>query len=227
MRILVVEDQAKMANFLKKGLNEVGYAVDVAETGSAAESYMAQSDYDLVILDIGLPDQSGIDTARHIRRDGFIGPILMLTALSTTKDKVHGLDAGADDYLTKPYSFDELHARVRALLRRQGNAGSQVASTLQYSDLEIDLIHRKVKRSNQEINLTSKEFALLEYLMRNAERPLGRVSIAEHVWDIHFDSESNVIDVYINLLRKKVDAPFNKKLIHTVVGTGYVLKENI
>jgi Response regulators consisting of a CheY-like receiver domain and a winged-helix DNA-binding domain len=227
MRILVVEDQAKMANFLKKGLNEVGYAVDLAETGSAAESYMAQGDYDLVILDIGLPDQSGIDTARHIRRDGYIGPILMLTALSTTKDKVHGLDAGADDYMTKPYSFDELHARVRALLRRQSSAGSQVASTLQYSDLEIDLIHRKVKRSNTEISLTSKEFALLEYLMRNAERPLGRVSIAEHVWDIHFDSESNVIDVYINLLRKKVDAPFSKKLIHTVVGTGYVLKENI
>ncbi|MNL27186.1 Transcriptional regulatory protein CusR [compost metagenome] len=227
MRILVVEDQAKMANFLKKGLNEVGYAVDLAESGSAAESYMAQGDYDLVILDIMLPDQSGIDTARHIRRDGYVGPILMLTALSTTKDKVHGLDAGADDYMTKPYSFDELHARVRALLRRQGNGGSQVASTLQYSDLELDLIHRKVKRANQEISLTSKEFALLEYLMRNAERPLGRVSIAEHVWDIHFDSESNVIDVYINLLRKKVDAPFNKKLIHTVVGTGYVLKENI
>jgi DNA-binding response OmpR family regulator len=227
MRILVVEDQAKMANFLKKGLNEVGYAVDLAESGSAAESYMAQGDYDLVILDIGLPDQSGIDTARHLRRDGYVGPILMLTALTTTKDKVHGLDAGADDYMTKPYSFDELHARVRALLRRQGSGGSQVTSNLKYSDLELDLIHRKVKRAGQEISLTSKEFALLEYLLRNAERPLGRVSIAEHVWDIHFDSESNVIDVYINLLRKKVDAPFPKKLIHTVVGTGYVLKENL
>jgi DNA-binding response OmpR family regulator len=227
MRILVVEDQVKMANFLKKGLNEVGYAVDVAESGSAAESYMAQGEYDLVILDVMLPDQNGIDTARHIRRDGYEGPILMVTALSTTKDKVHGLDAGADDYLTKPYSFDELHARVRALLRRKSPNGGTVASTLKYADLEVDLLHRKVKRAGQEISLTAKEFALLEYLMRNAERPLGRVSIAEHVWDIHFDSESNVIDVYINLLRKKVDSPFPKKLIHTVVGTGYVLKENL
>lgn len=226
MRILVVEDQTKMANFLKKGLNEVGYAVDLAESGTAAESYMAQGDYDLVILDVMLPDQSGIDTARHFRRDGFTGPILMLTALATTKDKVHGLDAGADDYLTKPYSFDELHARVRALLRRQSPNGSTVSNILKYSNLELDLIHRKVKREGQEISLTTKEFALLEYFLRNPERPLGRVSIAEHVWDIHFDSESNVIDVYINLLRKKVDAPFSKKLIHTVVGTGYVLKEN-
>lgn len=226
MRILVVEDQVKMANFLKQGLNEVGYAVDLAESGSAAESYLAQGDYDLVILDVMLPDQSGIDTARHIRRDGFDGPILMLTALSTTKDKVHGLDAGADDYLTKPYSFDELHARVRALLRRKTPASGNASNVLKYADLELDLIQRKARRASQDISLTSKEFALLEYFMRNPERPLGRVSIAEHVWDIHFDSESNVIDVYINLLRKKIDAPFPKRLIHTVVGTGYVLKEN-
>ncbi len=227
MRILVVEDQIKMANFLKKGLNEVGYAVDIAESGITAESFMAQGEYDLVILDVMLPDQNGIDTARHLRRDGYEGPILMLTALSTTKDKVLGLDAGADDYLTKPYSFDELLARVRALLRRQAPAGSGSNSLLQYSDLEVDLLHRAVRRGGQEISLTTKEFALLEYLIRNAERPLGRVSIAEHVWDIHFDSESNVIDVYINMLRKKIDAPFGKKLIHTVVGVGYVLKENI
>lgn len=222
MRILVVEDQAKMAGFLKRGLNEVGYAVDVAETGSSAESLSSETDYDLVILDVMLPDQSGIDTARHLRRDGYSGPLLMLTALSTTKDKVHGLDAGADDYLTKPYSFDELMARVRALLRR---SGQQVASSLKYSDLELDLLSRRARRAGQDIQLTSKEFALLEYLMRNPERPLGRVSIAEHVWDVHFDTESNVIDVYINLLRKKVDAPFPKKLIHTVIGTGYVLRE--
>jgi DNA-binding response OmpR family regulator len=227
MRILVVEDQAKMANFLKKGLNEVGYAVDVAESGIAAESFMAQGgEYDLVVLDVMLPDQNGIDTARHLRRDGYEGPILMLTALSTTKDKILGLDAGADDYLTKPYSFDELLARVRALLRRKSPSSGGVNSALQYSDLELDLLHRKVRRSGQDITLTAKEFSLLEYLMRNAERPLGRVSIAEHVWDIHFDSESNVIDVYINMLRKKIDAPFSKKLIHTVVGVGYVLKEN-
>jgi len=223
MRILVVEDQIKMANFMKKGLNEVGYAVDVAETGQSAETLAAENEYDLIVLDVMLPDQNGMDTARHLRRDGFEGPILMLTALSTTKDKVHGLDAGADDYLTKPYEFDELLARVRALLRRKPGQTTG-ASNLRYAELELDLIHRVAKRDNKEIPLTAKEFALLEYLMRNPERPLGRVSIAEHVWDIHFDSESNVIDVYINLLRKKVDAPFPKKLIHTVVGVGYVLK---
>jgi len=224
MRILVIEDQAKTAQFLKKGLNEVGYSVDIAETGSAGESYIASSEYDLIILDVMLPDQNGLDTARHIRRDGFTGPILMLTALTTTKNKVNGLDAGADDYLTKPFSFEELLARVRALLRRN-SATNTVNSILKYSDLEVDLIHRKVTREGKELSLTAKEFSLLEYFIRNPERPLGRVSIAEHVWDIHFDSESNVIDVYINLLRKKIDAPFKKKLLQTVVGVGYVLKE--
>lgn len=225
MRILLVEDQIKTSQFVKRGLNEVGYSVDVAESGSAAESFMASSEYDLVILDVMLPDQSGIDTARHMRNDGFTGPIMMLTALSTTKDKVHGLDAGADDYLTKPFSFDELLARVRALLRRNSSA-SITNSILKFSDLEMDLVHRKVKRMNNDVVLTAKEFSLLEYFMRNPERPLGRVSIAEHVWDINFDSESNVIDVYVNLLRKKIDSPYNKKLIHTVVGVGYVLKES-
>ena len=223
MRVLVVEDQEKMSSFLKRGLNEVGYAVDVAETGQSAESLAGENEYDLIILDVMLPDQNGMDTARHLRRDGYHGPILMVTALSTTKDKVHGLDAGADDYLTKPYSFDELLARVRALLRR--NSPSGTASVLRYADLELDLIQRKARRQNKDIALTQKEFSLLEYFMRNPERPLGRVSIAEHVWDIHFDSESNVIDVYINMLRKKVDAPFQGKLIHTVVGVGYVLNE--
>ena len=225
MRILVVEDQTKTSQFVKQGLNEVGYSVDIAETGSAAESFMASSEYDLVILDVMLPDQSGIDTARHLRRDGFTGPILMLTALSTTKDKVNGLDAGADDYLTKPFSFEELLARVRALLRRSSSKNI-INSVLKFSDLEMDLVHRKVKRDNSEITLTAKEFSLLEYFLRNPERPLGRVSIAEHVWDVDFDSESNVIDVYVNLLRKKIDSPYSKKLIHTVVGVGYVLKES-
>ena len=224
MRILVVEDQSKTSQFLKKGLSEVGYSVDVAESGSAGESFVASTDYDLVVLDVMLPDQSGIDTARHLRRDGYLGPILMLTALNTTKDKINGLDAGADDYLTKPFSFDELSARVRALLRRHSNKGS-AHSVLKYADLEVDLVHRKVVRQGVEISLTSKEFSLLEYFMRNPERPLSRGSIAEHVWNIDFDSESNVIDVYINLLRKKIDSPFSKKLLQTVVGVGYVLKE--
>lgn len=224
MRILVVEDSVKMSRFLKQGLSEIGYAADVCHKGLEAEVLVAENEYDLVILDVMLPDQSGIETSHHIRRDGYIGPILMLTALATTKDKVAGLDAGADDYLTKPYSFEELHARIRALLRRH-NPQKQINHLLKYADLEVDLLNRSVHRDGQQISLTTKEFALLEYFMRNPERPLGRVSIAEHVWDLHFDSESNVIDVYINMLRKKIDSPFNKKLIHTVVGTGYVLKE--
>lgn len=225
MRILVVEDELKTAQFIKKGLSEVGYSVDVAESGVTAESFVASGEYDLIILDVMLPDQGGLDTARHLRRDGYDGSLLMLTALSTTKDKVHGLDAGADDYLTKPFSFDELLARVRALLRRP-RSQSGTNSVLRFSDIEMDLVRRKVKRQNAEIALTTKEFALLEYFLRNPERPLSRTAIAEHVWDVNFDTESNVIDVYINLLRKKVDAAsFNKKLIHTVVGIGYVLKE--
>ena len=224
MRVLVVEDQAKMANFLKRGLKEVGYAVDVAASGTAAESLCAESDYDLVILDVMLPDQNGIDTARHMRRDGYDGPILMLTALGSTQDKVRGLDAGADDYLTNPYSMEELLARARALFRRK-STGSAAVSKMQYADLEMDLLTRKITRAGAEIVLTSREFSLLEYFMRNAERTLSRTSISEHVWDIHFDTESNVIDVYVNMLRKKVDQPFDSKLIHTVIGVGYVLKK--
>lgn len=224
MRILVVEDEKKMAQFLKNGLQEVGYAVDITENGTTAESLVSANEYDLVILDVMLPDQSGLDTVRHLRRDGFQGPVLMVTALTTTKDKVFGLDAGADDYLTKPYSFEELLARVRALLRRKTK--SPMSSDLRFADLALDLIHRKVTRQGKEISLTQREFALLEYFMRNPERPLTRTMITEHVWDIHFDPESNVIDVYVNLLRKKIDAPFDRKLIHTVVGVGYVLKES-
>lgn len=227
MRLLVVEDQRKMSNFLKRGLTEAGYAVDVAESGSAGEMLSAENDYDLIVLDVMLPDQNGLDTARHMRSDGYSGPILMLTALSGTKDKVHGLDAGADDYLTKPFVFDELLARVRALLRRSSAAsGSGESSKLRFADVEMDLKTRKVTREGQELTLTQKEFALLELLLRNPNRPISRTKISEHVWDVHFDSGSNVIDVYINMLRKKVDQPFAKKLIHTVVGVGYVLKES-
>lgn len=221
MRLLVVEDQKKMAGFLKKGLVEAGYAVDTVDTGVGAENMVIENAYDLIILDVMLPDQSGFDTARQIRNGGFSNPILMLTAMSGTKDKVSGLDAGADDYLTKPFAFEELLARVRALLRRQT---PQESSILRFADLEMDLISRNVTRSGQKIILTAKEFSLLEYFLRNPNRPLSRTQISEHVWDVHFDSESNVIDVYINLLRKKVDAPFNKRLIHTVVGLGYALK---
>ncbi len=222
MRILVVEDQPKMASFIKKGLLAQGYMVDVSETGSGAESMAVAIEYDLVVLDVNLPDQNGMDTARHLRRDGHQMPILMLTALSTTKDKINGLDSGADDYLTKPFDFEELLARIRALLRR--NQGSE-SSKLRVGEMEIDLIQRKVVRNQTEIALTTKEFALLEYFMRHPGRPITRVEISEHVWDVNFDTNTNIIDVYINMLRKKVDAPFDKKMIHTMVGYGYILKD--
>ncbi len=222
MRLLVVEDQKKMSGFLKKGLVEAGYSVDSAESGTAAESLASENTYDLIVLDVMLPDQNGFDTARHLRTDGYQGPILMLTALAGTKDKVHGLDAGADDYLTKPFSFDELLARIRALLRRRN---PESHSNLRFADLEMNLISRHVTRDGKALVLTPKEFALLEFFMRNPNRTISRTAIAEHVWDVHFDSESNVIDVYINMLRKKVDQPFGSKLIHTVIGAGYVLKQ--
>ncbi len=226
MRMLVVEDQKKMSGFLKKGLMEAGYSVDLAETGTAAEAMAAANEYDLVILDVMLPDQSGLDTSRHLRADGYSGPVLMLTALSSTRDKVHGLDAGADDYLTKPFAFDELLARIRALLRRKEGGTGTATTILRFSDLEVNLVTRKVSREGKDLSLTPKEFALLEYFLRNPNRPLSRAQIGEHVWDARFDSESNVIDVYINLLRKKIDHPFTKKLVHTVIGAGYVLRED-
>lgn len=226
MRILLVEDQKKVASFIKKGLVQAGYAVDVAESGAAAETLTSEHDYHLIILDVMLPDISGVDVAQHLRRDGYAGPILMLTALSETKDRIRGLDAGADDYLPKPFEFDELYARIRALLRRASPSTQSSNVVLRVSDLELNLVARSVTRGNQKIHLTPKEFALLEYLMRNTGRPVSRMSIAEGVWDMHYDSESNVVDVYVNTLRKKVDAPFDKKLIHTVIGVGYVLKED-
>lgn len=223
MRILIVEDQRKMSAFLKKGLTEKGYTVDITESGATAESLAGEVTYDLILLDAMLIDQNGFDTARHLRKDGYTGPILMLTALTGTKDKVHGLDAGADDYLTKPFEFDELLARIRALLRRNK---STLQSALRFEDLEIDLVTRTVSRNGQKISLTPKEFSLLEYFMRNPNRPISRTELCEHVWDIHFDHESNVVDVYVNFLRKKIDQPHKKKLIQTVIGSGYALRQD-
>ncbi len=223
MRLIIVEDQVKMAEFLKKGLTDAGYIVDTADTGVAAEKLCATHTYDMVVLDVGLPDQSGLQIAKNLRQKAYASPILMLTAYSSVTDKVSGLDAGADDYLTKPFSFDELLARVRALLRRK-TPGPGEQAYLKYSDVEMDLIHRKVKRDGQSVTLTTKEFALLEYFLRNPEKPLSRAEIAQNVWDLQFDSESNVIDVYVNFLRKKIDIVPHKKLIQTVVGVGYIFK---
>lgn len=226
MRLLLVEDQKKVSSFIKKGLIQTGYAVDVAETGGAAESMVASNSYDLIILDVMLPDQNGVDVAYHLRRDGFQGPVLMLTALSGTKDRIRGLDAGADDYLSKPFELDELYARIRALLRRAGATSQTNGVVLRAVDLELNLVTRTVTRERKKIQLTPKEFSLLEFLLRHAGRPVSRMNIAESVWDMHHDSESNVVDVYVNTLRKKVDAPFKQKLIHTVIGVGYVLRDD-
>jgi two-component system, OmpR family, copper resistance phosphate regulon response regulator CusR len=222
MRVLVIEDEKKTASFIRKGLSENGYVVEVAESASAGLTLTANSEFDLVILDVMLPDGNGMDVARQIRNENFTGFILMLTALKGTKDKVRGLDSGADDYLAKPFEFDELLARVRALLRRREGG----RSIIQFEDLQMDLVHRRVQRASQDISLTQKEFSLLEYFLRNANRPLTRTEIGENVWDVHFDQESNVIDVYVRHLRKKIDEPFKKKLLHTVTGYGYVLKKD-
>jgi heavy metal response regulator len=221
MRILVIEDERKIAEFLKKGLKAEGYAVDIASDGEEGHFLAGTEDYDLLILDLRLPKMDGITLCRTLRAEKFAAPILMLTVRDSVKDKVIGLDSGADDYLTKPFDFEELLARMRALLRKRGAAE---ATRLQVDDLVINLPGHTVQRASKIISLTSKEFALLEYLMLNAGVVVSRAMIAEHVWDVHFDSFTNVIDVSINHLRSKVDRDFPKKLIHTVRGRGYILK---
>ncbi|HUU96415.1 MAG TPA: response regulator transcription factor [Phycisphaerae bacterium] len=220
MRLLVIEDNPKMAALIQKGLTEQGYAVDVAHSGHEGEFMAASEAYDAVMLDLMLPDEDGLIVCRNLRRRGVHTPILMLTALSTTQDKVTGLDAGADDYLAKPFEFDELVARIRALLRR-GQA--REASTLKFEDIELDLLKRTVTRAGQKIKLTAKEFALLEYFLRNPNRVLSRTAIGEHVWDMNFEPESNVIDVYVSMLRRRIDKGYDRQLIHTMIGAGYML----
>lgn len=220
MRVLVVEDNPKMAGFIRQGLTELGYTVDTSGEGFEGEELAADGSYDLIILDVMLPDTDGVQVCRNLRRRGIRSPILMLTALSSTQDKVTGFEAGADDYLTKPFDFDELTARVRALMRR-GQA--QEGTVLKYQDVEMDLLGHKVTRAGQKIKLSGKEYALLEYLLRNPDRVLTRTNIGEHVWDMNFSPESNVIDVYVGMLRRKLDKDFERKLIHTVIGRGYML----
>jgi len=221
MRILVDEDEKKIAAFIKRGLKEEGYAVDVAADGEEGYHLITENDYDLILLDLLLPKRDGISLCRQIRQDAIQTPIIMLTAKSAVADKVTGLDAGANDYITKPFAFEELLARIRVLLRNT----AQTTTKLQAADLVLDLLTHKVTRAGKEIILSSKEFALLEYLMRNADTVVTRTMIYEHVWDIAFDTNTNVIDVYINYLRNKIDSGHEKKLIHTVRGRGYVLKE--
>ncbi len=221
MRILVVEDEKKIAGFIKRGLKEEGYAVDVAADGDEGYELASVSDYDLIILDIMLPKCDGVTLCKKLRADKLEAPIIMLTAKTSVQDKVTGLDAGANDYLTKPFAFEELLARMRVLLRR----AVQPATRLQVADLALDLLSHKVARADRDIILSSREFALLEYLMRNAGTVVTRTMISEHVWDIDFDTSTNVIDVYINYLRNKIDADFDQKLIQTIRGRGYMIKE--
>jgi heavy metal response regulator len=222
MRILVVEDEKKVASFIKRGLEATHYSVDVEYDGEAGLKRLLEGEYDLVILDVMLPRLDGLSLMKEIRRQRLNVPILLLTARVTVADKVMGLDLGADDYLTKPFAFEELLARVRALLRR--GAPTQPA-ILTIADLKLDPVTREVSRAGKRIDLTAKEYALLEFLLRRRDQVLSRAVIAQHVWGIEYDTFTNVIDVYVNYLRKKIDSDFEPKLIHSVRGVGYVLKE--
>jgi two-component system copper resistance phosphate regulon response regulator CusR len=222
MRILVIEDEVKIAQFIKRGLKEEGYAVDLAQDGEEGHFLLGSNEYDMIILDLMLPKLDGLSLCRQLRKEGNQTPIIMLTAKDTVKDKVKGLDSGADDYLPKPFAFEELLARIRVLLRKKDG---RVQTQLKVDDLVLDLLTHKVTRAGKEIDLTVKEYALLEYLMRNAGNIVTRTMISEHVWDINFDTFTNVIDVYINYLRNKVDSGFEHKMIHTVRGKGYLLKK--
>ncbi|MDP8213213.1 MAG: response regulator transcription factor [Candidatus Zapsychrus exili] len=223
MRILLVEDEKKIANFIQRGLKEEKFAVDVSCNGDDALYLVDINEYDLIVLDIMLPGKDGIYVCRQIRKNKINTPILMLTARDATEDKVQGLDAGADDYLTKPFAFEEFLARVRALLRRDGKEKNTV---LKISDLELNQITHKATRGGKDISLTSKEYALLEYFLINANQVITRTMISEHVWDESFDSFTNIIDVYVRYLRSKIDKGFEKQLIHTIRGTGYILSES-
>jgi two-component system copper resistance phosphate regulon response regulator CusR len=226
-RLLIVEDEQKIADTLKLGLTENGYEVEVAYDGQIGYRLFQSLPFNLVVLDINLPGVNGYELCKMIRGSNAGVPIIMLTALSTLNDKIEGYDSGADDYIVKPFEFKELLMKVRVLLKRTTNLQMPVGTQLKAADLVLNLDSKQVKRGDKIIKLTAKEFQLLEYLMRNKNRLVSRADIAVNVWDIDFDTNTNVIDVYINYVRNKVDKPFEQKLIQTVVGMGYILKENV
>jgi two-component system copper resistance phosphate regulon response regulator CusR len=228
INILLVEDEPKTIQSLKKGLEESNYKVDVAYDGEIALQLANQNTYQLIVSDIIIPGINGLELCRQLRAKGMEVPILMLTALSSTDDKIIGFDAGADDYLAKPFDFKEFLARVRALLKRYGHASTFIenpSTILKYSDIELDLNSRLVHRNGQLINLTAKEFQLLEYFLRNQEKVISKSEIAEKIWEVEDEQSFNLIEVYVNYLRKKIDKNFDKKLIHTQFGVGYILRE--
>ena len=224
MKILVIEDEPQVVDFLRKGLTEKGYEIEFAFDGQTGERLAAKGVFDLIILDVVLPYINGYELCKRIRAKGLSIPVLMLTALSTTSDKVSGFDAGADDYLVKPFEFDELLARIKALARRSSGV-IQTSKVIKIADLILNLNMRSAIRNDKNIELTGKEYELLELLMRNAGRVISRAEIAEKIWDIRFDTGTNVVDVYISILRKKIDRDFDQKLIHTKVGLGYYIDE--
>ncbi|AET67902.1 response regulator with CheY-like receiver domain and winged-helix DNA-binding domain [Desulfosporosinus orientis DSM 765] len=221
MRILIVEDEKRIASFIKRGLEEEAHAVDVAYDGEEGLNWITSFNYDLIIMDILMPKMDGITLCRTIREQDIDTPVLMLTAKDAVDDRVEGLDAGADDYLVKPFAFKELLARIRALSRRWTDGKG---NTLEIGGLKLDLVTRRTVRGGKEIELTNREFALLELLMRNTGHVLSRTIIAEHIWDYNFLNQSNVVDVYIRQLRRKIDESFEEKLIQTVRGSGYKIQ---
>lgn len=227
IEILVIEDDKRLSELLKRSLEESAYYVDIASNGETGRILALNKDYDLIISDVMLPGINGIELCKTIRKEKPHIPIIMLTALGETNDKIDGFDAGADDYLVKPFDFRELEVRIKALLKRSNLQNLQNDDeTIVYEDIELNIFEKTVKRNRQEINLTPKEFNLLHYLLKNKERVVSREEIAKNVWDTHFDTGTNFIDVYINYLRKKIDKPFNKKLIYTKSGMGFILKAN-
>lgn len=223
MRILVVEDEKKVASFIKKGLEEEYYQVDTAANGKVALELVFENEYDLIISDVMMPVMDGFQFVKELRENKILIPVLLLTVKDSTLDKVKGLDSGADDYLTKPFSFEELTARIRALLRRKDSSKENI---LKADNLKMDLVSHKVVRNGKEIILTPKEYAILEYLLRNKNKIVSRTKLLEHVYDFHFDTGTNVIDVFINKLRTKIDTQDQKQLLHTVRGVGYLIKDD-
>lgn len=222
MRILLAEDEPKVAEHVRTGLIAEGYAVDVARDGDEAIWLAEENTYDVLLLDVMMPCKDGFTVVRHLRRKQILSPVIFLTARDDVQDRVRGLDAGADDYLTKPFSISELLARLRAVLRRQR---PQAQNLLRVADLELDLIAHEARRAGEQIELTRREFALLEFLFQASPKPVSKTAIVEHVWDQHFDSATNVVNVYIKLLRRKIDRPGLSPLIHTVRGVGFSLRE--
>jgi two-component system, OmpR family, copper resistance phosphate regulon response regulator CusR len=222
MKVLLVEDEERMVSFIRKGISAEGYEIEVAFDGRTGLSLFRRDSYDIIILDVNLPQINGFELCRLIRADNETVPVLMLTALDSLADKADGFNAGADDYLAKPFEFQELLLRIRALTRRNGPKQKQV---LRLADLELNLDAKTVTRAGQRIDLTTREYSLMEYLMLNKGRIVSRVDISERVWNLNFDTNTNVIDVYISYLRKKIDKDFSPKLLHTIVGMGYVLRE--